>query len=145
MQHTKPASSPPRHQTMPELAWLTREQLYLAYRDLYTPLWPATVEEALRDDGRCIAIVRVAARRARVSSCVAHTPHRLPRLPAPPTPQQHELVGRNAHGRSAYSLAKGPPTELGSWPAPLPMPTPRRRNTRPAFDPKKAAANDLDD
>lgn len=93
----------------------TTEQLALAYRHLYRPGWPATLEAALQDT-RINALVRGYARslgRARATAFAA--PPRTPphAAPVPPTPTAPPSTSRAAAGRR--------------------------------FDARRAAANDRDD
>lgn len=123
----------------------TREQLHMAYRDLYRPSWPATLDAALQSHPHSVALHQVAKRYGR-PALAAHAPHGLPRLPAPPTPGLRELTGPLKHGRSPYSLATGPMTELSRWPGhPNSKAQRQAAGARAPFDGKKAAANDLDD
>lgn len=120
------------------------DQLRMAYRQLYTPLWPRTLEAALASHAHCVAITQVARRMSRPQQ-EAHSMHNLPKLAAPQTPGLRELTGVLKHGRSPYSIATGANTDLTSWRGSSPKNMMAAPRARTYFDPKKAAANDLDD
>jgi hypothetical protein len=115
----------------------TMEQLGLAYRHLWRPGWPATLEGALQRRSYLVAITQVA-RNLRRRHPVAHPVHSLPRPPAPPTPAG---ISSHRYGRGEYSIATGPQTDLGSWK----RLSPKAMMSMPLFDAKRAAANDRDD
>ena len=121
----------------------TTEQLSLAFRELWRQGWPSTLEAALQQHHLRICITGLARQRQR-KPLQAWRPHSLPRLPAPPTPAG---IGKPANGRSEYSLATGPKTDLGSWrgSSPKSMMPGAPNIKRTYFDVRRAAANDLDD
>lgn len=114
----------------------TDEQLLMAFRHLCRPGWPATLAAALLMQGYRVAIVGLARNLHRRATAAKHL-HGLPRPPAPPTPGG---IPPNKHGRSEFSLAAGPKTDLANWRRSSPKPW-----MGPPFDGKRAAANDLDD
>ncbi len=133
----------------------TRDQLELAYRNLWHHGWPATLDDALARPGYKAAILGVARNmHRRVTS--TGTLHTLPNLPAPPVQTPARPTGARKYGRSEFSIAKGPTTALTSFARPHPLGVLNKPGTNPTskpngnpttkrFDARKAAANDLDD
>lgn len=109
--------------------------MQIAYRELWRHGWPDTLDAALQHQHLRVCITGLARQRQR-QRLVAWPAHTLPRLAAPPTPPG---IGKPAHGRSEYSLAVGPKTDLSSWKGR----SPKAMMGLP-FDAKKAAAHDLD-
>jgi hypothetical protein len=101
---------------------LTHDQLQTAYRELYRPGWPATLEAVLLDPLRGNLVRGMARSRSRAAFRLPPTHHTLPTAPVPATPTE-------------------PPRKQGQW---LPAGG-RWRNSQPTFDARKAAANDLED
>jgi hypothetical protein len=124
----------------------TPEQLAMAFRHLARPGWPCTLELALEKHSYRTALVQVARNLGRAKA-TAKRMHALPQLPAPDTPGPRELTGSAKYGRSPYSIATGPMTELTSWrgSSPKQMMAGAPHIQRKYFDVRKAAANDLDD
>jgi hypothetical protein len=124
----------------------TPEQLALAFRNMSRPGWPPTLEAALQRHAFRVALVAVARGLGRPAWAPAAA-HSLPRPPAPPTPGTRELAGPMKNGRSPYSIATGPKTDLTSWrgSSPKNMMAGAPSIKRVYFDARKAAANDLED
>jgi hypothetical protein len=101
---------------------LTQDQLQLAYRQLYRPGWPATLEDVLADPLRGNLVRGMARSLSRAAFRMPLASHGLPTAPVPPTPT-------------------APPPKQGQWLAT----GGRWRNSQAPFDARKAAANDLED
>jgi hypothetical protein len=101
---------------------LTRDQLQVAYRQLFRPGWPATLEDVLLDPLRGPLVKGMARSMSRAAFRLQMVQHRLPTAPVPTTPTAPPA-------KQGQFVARG-----GRW-----------SNNQPIFDVRKAAANDLKD